>query len=286
MKQILIPTDFSENAWNAIVFGLTLFKDQECVFHFLHTYTPAFYRVDYVMGGPEFSAIPDSGVERSLVGLEKTKEKIERLYPNPKHRYNTLASFNTLTDEIKDITRERNINLIIMGTQGATGAKEIFLGTNTVHVLRKTKIPVLVIPNKYAFTAIDSILFPTDYWSDYKIEEFGFLLDFADSLKAEIVVFHANEEHDLTEAQQKNKVLLSSKLKDIKHRFVLDRDNLMPKAVYKYIEENNAGLLAMMNRKHSFFERLMIKQNVDAFGFHIDIPFLVIPDTASISGKP
>nr|WP_299345384.1 universal stress protein [Allomuricauda sp.] len=283
MKQILVPTDFSENAWNAIVFAKNLFKDQECVFHFLHTYTPAFYRVDYIMGGPEFSAIPDSGVERSLAGLEKTKEKIERLYPNPKHRYNTLASFNTLTDEISEVTKERNIEAIVMGTQGATGAVEIFLGTNTVHVLRKAKIPVLVVPNGYSFTAVNSILFPTDYWSDYKVEELGFLLDFAQDQKAEIVVFHANEEHDLTEAQQKNKMLLSTKLKEIKHRFVLDRDNLMPNAVYKYINDNNTELLAMMNRKHNFFERLIIKQHIDAFGFHIDIPFLVIPDTANVS---
>ena len=283
MKQILVPTDFSDNAWNAIVYALTLFKEQECVFHFLHTYTPAFYRVDYVMGGPEFSAIPDSGVERSLAGLEKTLERIEKLLPNPKHRYNTLSSFNTLTDEINEVTRERNIELIVMGTQGATGAGEIFLGTNTVHTLRKAKIPVLVIPNEYAFAPINTILFPTDYWSDYKKEELGFLLDFTKSMDAELIVFHVNEEDDLTPAQQTNKKLLAEKLNDIKHRFVLDRNRLMPTAVYEHLEESNAGLLAMMNRKHNFFERLLIRQNVEVFGFHVDVPFLVIPDTSDIN---
>ncbi|WP_420322023.1 universal stress protein [Flagellimonas sp.] len=282
MKQILIPTDFSKNARNAIAYGLTFLKDQQCNIHFLHTYTPAFYRMDYVMGGPTFSAIPDPSVELSLIGLEKTVSQAKEEFSNPNHKYNMLSSFNTLTDEIKASCEKWNVELIVMGTQGATGAKEIFLGTNTVHTLRKAQVPVLVVPEQCKYKKIETILFPTDYWTDYKMEELEFLLDQVKMLNAKIIVLHVNERAHISETQRKNKQLLNEKLKDVAHQFEWDNESSMPNAIHQFIKKNDIDLLVMMNRKHNFFERLLIKPNVDSMGFHTTIPFLVIPDTAPL----
>ncbi|SNZ00741.1 universal stress protein [Flagellimonas pacifica] len=282
MKQILIPTDFSNNAWNAITYGLNFLKDEQCNIHFLHAYTPAFYRMDYVIGGPTFSAIPDSSVELSLIGLEKTVNDVKEKFPNPNHKYNMLSSFNTLTDEIKNACEKWEVVLIVMGTQGATGAKEVFLGTNTVHTLRKAEVPVLAIPENCEYEKVKTILFPTDYLSDYKMEELGFLLNQVKTINAKVIVLHVNERAHISENQKKNKQLLAEKLKDVKHKFVWDNENLMPNAIHQFTRENDIDLLVMMNRKHNFFERLLIKPNVDTIGFHTIIPFLVIPDTAPI----
>ena len=168
---ILLPTDFSKNSGNAISYAMELFKNEKCNFFFLHTYTPSFYRMDYMLGGPLFSAIPDSGVDISLAGLEKTLEDVKKSYENPNHSYNVISAFNTLTDEINEVTIEKEIDMVVMGTQGATGAKEIFLGTNTVYALRKAIAPVLVIPENYTFQKIQKILLPSDYLSNYKENE-------------------------------------------------------------------------------------------------------------------
>ena len=71
MKNILIPTDFSKNAWNAISYAMQFLENEKCKIYFLHTYTPAFYRLDYALGGTMFSAIPDVKVDVALAGLEK-----------------------------------------------------------------------------------------------------------------------------------------------------------------------------------------------------------------------
>lgn len=118
MKKILLPTDFSDNAWNAIVYALNFFRNESCTFFILHTYTPTFYRLDYMLGGPAFSAIPDTGVERAQAGLEKTLSDISGQYSNPKHQFQGLSAFNTLTDEIVEVTKRENIELVVMGTQG------------------------------------------------------------------------------------------------------------------------------------------------------------------------
>ena len=65
--------------------------------------------------------------------------------------------------------------------------------------------------------------------------------------------------------------------------FTDNTDEYMPNIVHDYIERNHIGLVAMMNKKHTFLERLMMKQNVDAVGYHSQTPFLVLPDTSEIS---
>lgn len=281
MKNILIPTDFSKNAWNAISYAMAFFKAQPCTFYFLHTYTPSFYRMDYVLGGPTFSAIPDKGLDISQAGLEKTIDDVKKTYGNPKHLYEMVSAFNILTDEINELADDKKIDLVIMGTQGATGAKEIFLGTNTVYVIRKSKVPVLAVPEGYAFKPIKNILFPTDYLTQYKESELYTLIEFAKIHKASVTVLHVLEEAGLSDKQQEIKGKLENSLKQIPHHMETLQGAYMPDAVIDYAESHATDLITMMNRKHSFMQKLLVRQNIDQIGFHVGVPLLVLRDTAS-----
>lgn len=283
MKTILIPTDFSDNAWNTISFAMQFLKEVRCTFYFLHAYTPAFYRMDYALGGPEFSAIPDKGVDASLEGLETTLNKVKTQFGNSKHIYKTVSAFNVLTDEINELCEKKDIDLIIMGTQGASGAKELFLGSNTVHVIRKSKVPILAIPSNYCYKQIEKILFTADYLSKYKRNELYTAIEVAKMHKAEITVLHVKEEYELTKEQLDNKEFLALCLAQIPYEIKEERGTYMPDAILNYLKEHNFDLLVMMNRKHSFFQRIMARQNIDKIGFHVKTPFLVIPDTARTS---
>jgi nucleotide-binding universal stress UspA family protein len=283
MKKVLLPTDFSANAWNAISYALNLFKNEECIFYFLHTYVPPFYRMDYLIGGPAFSGLPDTMLEITLTGLDKTMKDVETHFPNEKHMFKKIASFNMLTDEINEVAEREDIDLVVMGTQGATGAKQIFLGSNTVFVMRKAKIPVLAIPENYHFKEIKNILFPSDYITLYKRRELKPLIDLAKKHKASVTSLHVTEEGELTEAQKKHREFLKECMEEIEYHCKELYKQVMPTAVYDYLSVNKFELLAMMNRKHSFLERMLLKQNVEDIGFHVDIPFLVLPDTSKIT---
>ncbi|WP_297763424.1 universal stress protein [uncultured Muriicola sp.] len=282
MKNILIPTDFSDNAWNAISYAMEFFKNEKCKFYFLHTYIPAFYRMDYAMGGPAFSAIPDMEVDVAVAGLEKTLEDVKEQFPNPKHTFEIVSAFNTLTDEINELSEKRKIDMVVMGTQGAAGVKQLFLGTSTVFVIRKAKVPVLVIPESCKFKPVKNILFPSDYLTPYKKEEIYTIIEAAKMHGAKITVLHINEEHNLPNAQIENKELVLKHLRNTSTTEVEVVGKTMPGAILEYIGEHQIDLLAMMNHSHSFFERILIKQNIEQIGFHIHIPFLVVRDTAEI----
>ncbi len=282
MKNILIPTDFSDNAWNAISYAMEFFKNEKCKFYFLHTYIPAFYRMDYAMGGPAFSAIPDMEVDVAVAGLEKTLEDVKEQFPNPKHTFEIVSAFNTLTDEINELSEKRKIDMVVMGTQGAAGVKQLFLGTSTVFVIRKAKVPVLVIPENCKFKPVKNILFPSDYLTPYKKEEIYTIIEAAKMHGAEITVLHMKEEDNLPNDKIENKELLLKHFRNTSYTEVEVVGKTMPGAILEYIGKHQIDLLAMMNHSHSFFERILIKQNIDQIGFHIHIPFLVVRDTAEI----
>ncbi len=283
MKHILIPTDFSENANNAIQYALSLFEGEKCKIYFLHTYTPVFYRMDYAFGGPGFSAIPDANLDQSLEDLNETLRTVRQKFSNDLHDYQLLSAFNFLADEVDQIIHREGIDIIVMGTQGATGAKEVFLGTNAVQVMRKSDAPVIVVPKGYGFSPIKKILYPTDYMNHYKLSELYPLIELAKKQKASITVLHVVEEDEMTEVQVRNKKFLDACLETVDHEFIEDRINYMPMALIEFLEKNKFDLLCMMNRKHSFLERILLRQNIDFVGFHSKIPLMALRDTAKIS---
>ena len=282
MKSILIPTDFSRNAWHAITYALLLYKDEPCTFYLLHTYAPAFYRMDYMMGGPEVSAIPDVGVDLSLMGLETTLADIQRDFPNPLHRFELLSAFNTLTDEIRDVVDRKAIDLVVMGTRGASGVKEYFLGSNTVFVLRKIQVPVLVVPAETMFNPVRTLLLPSDFLHKYRRKEIRPALDLARAQQSRVILLHVGGQDFLTETQRANKLHLERLMGDLDYEFAAEHGGEMPNAILNYSGEHPIDMLVMMNPQHSFLERLLTRQNVDQIGFHVKIPFLVLPDTSPI----
>ena len=285
MKRVLLPTDFSENAWNAICYAMEFFKNERCTFYLLHTYTPIYHRMDYMMGIPAFTTIPDSGINTHLAALDKIFSEVRKKFKNPKHHFKKLSAINQLSDEVNEVAEREGIDMIIMGIQGATGAQKIFMGTNTVYVISKSKVPVLAIPENYKFNGVQKILFPSNYWTIYKPKELRPLIEIAKAHKAQITVLYVVEESPLNIRQEENKEFLRECLEEVAPDFKETRTEYMPDAIHNYVRDNNFDLLAMMNPRHSFMERLLLKQNVNEIGFQVNVPFLVIRDTVKITSK-
>jgi nucleotide-binding universal stress UspA family protein len=119
MKQILLPTDFSENSWNAISYALQLFKEEECTFHLLNAYTPVIYNVEYVLGYPAQFGLGDAVRETAQENLKDIISIINDEYNNPNHRFEAYARFDTLISGIREFISEHDIDLIVMGTKGS-----------------------------------------------------------------------------------------------------------------------------------------------------------------------
>ncbi|OMP29987.1 universal stress protein [Mangrovimonas sp. DI 80] len=277
MKKILLPTDFSENSWNAIKYALQLFKNEECTFFLLNTYAPAVYQVEYLLVVPEPDGVLDSFKENSLKHLESLKERMQTEFSNPKHSIETISIFNTLVEQINEEVKDKSIDYVVMGTKGATGAREVLFGSNTVFVFKKVKCPIIAVPETFTYESPHEILFPTDYGIDYQAEHIQPLLDLIGKNVARVNILHVVKGNGLSEFQEQNKQKLERYFKHSAYVFHSVQNETVQEAITNFQLKVRVNLLVMLNNKHSFFENLFFKSTINQIGFHLNIPFFVIP---------
>lgn len=277
MKRILLPTDFSDNAFNAIKYAVQLFENEACIFYLLNTYTPVLYDTEHILYSPSQLSLDEIYKNNSLKGLKKVEKKLKQEFHNPKHTIEQVSSFNLLNEEIPEQVKEKEIDLVIMGTQGATGAVEILFGTNTVHAIKKTKVPLMAIPSNIEFGQPKNILFPTDYDINYTAKHVQLLKDIANTYNSEIHILHVIFGQPLAQKQEKYKKILDEYFKETDHKFYSIEKNTVTEGIYDFQKENPIDLLVMISNKHSFFQNLLFRPVINDIGFHVKIPFLVIP---------
>lgn len=276
MTRILLPTDFSDNSFKAITYALSLYKNVSCTFYILNTYMPPVYHTEYILGSPGQIGLGDMIKEESEKSLKELKTKLEDEFKNPLHTFITHSAFNMLTNEIGQITEAEKIDLVIMGTKGATGAQEILLGTNTVHVLKNSKCPVLAIPQGFDFEKPKVILFPSDFEVSLTKENLAILLQIVKEHNSEINVMHVFTELKLNPTQTKNRKSLETLLGNNGLFHDVGSDEIIT-AINKFQLKVKIDFLVMVQNKHTFFERLFIEPTIKKIGFHVNVPFLVIP---------
>lgn len=276
MKKILLPTDFSENAYNAAKYAVQLFEKEDCTFYLLNTYTPVLYDNEYLVYSAAQPTLTEIYRNKSMQGLERVLRRIKRNFKNERHHFEKLSSFNLLNDEIKELVTEREIDLIVMGTKGATGAEEILFGTHTVHAIKKTRCPLLAIPAHHEYKVPKDILFPTDY--EVEIPKLlDILKEVAELHSSTVHILHVYFGVNLSPTQTSRKRALARAFKNIGHHFYSITEKSVTRAIYDFQEENDVDMLVMINNKHSFFENLLFTPVVNEIGFNVKVPFLVIP---------
>ena len=276
--RIAIPTDFSENAYKAAYYALDLFKGQPCRFYLTHTYTPAFYRAEYLLHSPGQIGLGDFYREKVMKKLRKFQKQLE-LKASESHEFFCHAAFNSLAEELNDMGRKETLDLVIMGTQGATGAKEVLFGTHAVQVLHKASCPVLVIPEEAEVGALENVLFPTDYTPDYSGLSLKVLFKILEEPGVTLHVLHAYTQQDSRPKRQKARKELEELLTSFKTEFTETGEMGILQAINTYARKVPIQLLVMVRNEHSFLENLLVTPVIDLIGFHSKIPFMVLPPT-------
>src|SRR5690606_18450212 len=129
--------------------------------------------------------------ETSQKGLKKTLQKIRGSQPDPQHHFETISSFSLLVEEVKELVDSLGIDLVVTGTKGASGHSAVFMGSNTVRMIKSARnCPILAIPHHFKFIAPTQMAFATDYTRFYSDSELAPLMTMARMFRAKIQVVH------------------------------------------------------------------------------------------------
>jgi nucleotide-binding universal stress UspA family protein len=280
MRKILIPTDFSENAMNAIKYALELFKYERSEFIIMHAFADEVYEHTIEMSRALFETYKEKVWVQSDKALQKIVAEMLAISPNPKHKYDYLSVFGSVVDEANDIVDKQNIDVVVMGTRGKTDDRDIFFGSNSLQVIKYVKCPVLVVPSTYHDIHPQNILFTSAFQLPYKRRELKLLSTIAKSFVAAIKVFHVSKHKELSHRQRDNRDIIKHALEGNKVEFVNEEGEDITIGINDNIQKHGIDMLVMVNTRHSYFENILYTSTIEKIGWHIQIPFLVLQNLA------
>lgn len=268
MHKILVPTDFSENAFNALEYAVEMANLFGSSITLLHTYTASSTSGMFVSVE---SFMKKDAAEQALLALRKVEPRLQG-----EAAVDTQILRGPTNRTIREVADEQGYDLIIMGTQGASGLAEVFLGSTANSVIKDALTPVLAIPNGSSYRPIRQIVFAID---DEGIGHAGVvkpLVQLAKKTHAPVRVFHQalDAERDGIDPS------VDLYLEEVEHSFhyELDQEDIN-ESINSFVKDNQAELLCMLRRSRGFLEEVFHRSATTKEVFDSPVPLLVLKDS-------
>lgn len=241
MKKILVPTDFSEQAENALKVAAQLARKNKSEIYLLHMLELPLSLVDPANSGGD---MPEALFFMKLAH-KRFKEMMSKDYLEGIKVFETVQ-FQETFDGIVEAAGKHSVDLIVMGSHGASGFKEMFIGSNTEKVVRTSNIPVLVIKNKHEAFTVKNFVFATDYSKSNK-KPFLEAVNFAKKIGAKIHLLFVNTASNFMTTDEINK-MADEFLKDVSiknYSLNIYNDTTVEKGILNFAQSIDAGLVGM-----------------------------------------
>ena len=278
MKNILLPTDFSDDSWNAIEYALNFYKDTVCNFYVLHVNRLSTLATDNFLYDNDQNVLIDINVEQSKKQLKALLKKITiKFGVHKNHKLYTLTDSNFFIESIRKHIAEKNIDVIVMGTKGASGLSKFIIGSNTGDVITKVQCTTLVVPENAQFNKIEEIAFPTDFSLSNGLQVLHPISEILDKNKVCLKILNINKKSsELNTQQQRNKELLEDYFYNCTHSFHFLINKKVEDAVQCFVKKRDIDMIAMVAKNLNYFQQILFHTKVEEISYHTDIPFLVL----------
>ncbi len=264
MNKILVPVDFSATSLNALYYAINLFGDTPHEITVLHVF----------ISNPTMMALKNIDqmiYEDSQHSLDKLMKKVQKVHSKANLTPKILKDHAVLA--ISSLGDTGEYDFIVMGTKGASGLKEVFMGSVAGGVISKTLAPVIVVPDKHSFEPLDEIVIALSESPEYGSKVEDPLRKIANIHHSKIKALHIDDKkpHEMEKA-------------------VADIADLHPKVDYafgtgdthedlnNYIVENNSKMLCLIRGKKDFFSRLFKESVTLKETFDSPVPLLILHD--------
>ncbi|GAA4884439.1 universal stress protein [Flaviramulus aquimarinus] len=279
-RKILLPTDFSKNAWHAINYAIELYKNDQCDFYILNVYTATGNIIESLINMEPGSELYETAKLESENGLAKILDMLAFKDNNtPKHHFKPISTFNNTVEAIKNVVEEKDIEMIIMGTKGKTNYRKTVYGSTAINVMEKVRnCPVIVVPKMAKHHLPKEIVFPTGFKTPFKKRELNHLIELAKKCEASIRVLHISLKNKLSDVQLNNKKLLKEYFEGVPYTFHTLSYMEIPVAINCFVESRGSDMVAFINKKHIFFGSMLTHPLVKDIGQKSKVPILVMHD--------
>jgi len=270
---ILVPTDFSALSKVAVMYARQLAQQLNAEIKLLHVVSNDAPAKTMVAFKEEklLSAMADNAGN----DMEQMIMEIQSEARNETKITSEIVKGYPFEDVVSDFAINNHVDLIVIGTKGASGIQQVLIGSNAVGLISESKVPVIVVPELATFKTVSNIVYATDMLSIG--EEMKQLIPFAKVFDATIHILHIippYTEKDIYKSQIKKDFIAKCNYNRITAHVSLNEN--LTQGIDEYILETKADMLAMFTHELSFFEKLFGKSITRKMAFHTSVPLLTI----------
>lgn len=281
---ILLPTDFSNNAWIAIEYARNLYRNENCNFYLLNAFSLSPNFLDIEPGNNLYDKARDESEDKLSKLLYKL---ILNNHNDNKHHFNVISAFGNAVEAIENSVEQKDIEMIVMGTTGSTKTSGISIGSTATQVIEKIRnCPVIVVPEDGKQSLPKEIVFPTGFEIHYKKRELKYVIQIAKSCNSKIAILHVQKGEDLDQSQKEHKQLLKSIFEGVDYSFYSlpnyskrkRSHTTLESIVNLFVVSSESDMIAFINKKHVLFGNISINPFVKGVISHSKVPILVMHD--------
>ncbi len=274
MKNILVPTDFSDCAANALHVAVLLARKTGAKVH-------VYNRMPLPYNWERLTRLDQAKDREALQQIQNTKILLKTLTGNPDYKdvsFHTAYSGGYLIEAIRNYVDTRDIDLIIMGSHGVSGLDEQIIGSNTQKVVRQVNCPVMVIKEPVNHIDFKNIVFASNFDNE-DIQPFTKFTTIARLFDATIhlvavkptAIFHEPDVLYMNAMEEYAEIA-----KPLICKSHIHADFWVESGIRNFANEVQADMIAISNKNKHPLRRIFQGSKVEALVNHSNLPVLSI----------
>jgi nucleotide-binding universal stress UspA family protein len=269
MKKFLVPLDFSDASINAAEYAVALTSQiPEAEIILYHVYN----RISL----PTLTS-KDEGSRQHVSEneLNEVKSKIGQ----GKDNISTVVEEGSFVETLSEYALGNAIDMVIMGITGSSRIKQVFMGTNTLNVIRQVDCPVMIIPAEAKFAGLKKVVFTSDFTDVARTTPFISLRKILDTFKPSLDILNVDSEHfvELTPEFKIEREAMEDKLGAYNPEFSFLRSYDFLEGISSYVETREMDAIITVPRKHSFLSQLFKTSHTKKLAYHSRVPIIAVP---------
>ncbi len=271
MAKVLVPTDFSSNSLNAARYAVQLYGTEGVEFIVLNSFMMPRGAASTMW------SIDDLLAKEAQEGVDGFMARMREEPELAKAELTGVVEHGDLPNVVDRFANDPEPpELVVMGTQGATGLKEVLMGSNTADVIKRGGLPVLAVPQNTVYKSPKRIILADDGGGVRK-ESIKVLVDIARWSHSEVMIVRVTDPERAGEEVGDSPYDTLLGAVPHSHHFISGEN--VNTALHDLADQSEADMVVLLHRKRGLFEQLFHRSTSTKLAMHTHIPMLVLQES-------
>lgn len=274
MIKVILTTNFSESARNAMCYSVQLFGAENVEYTIMNTL------IDAATGNDGFLSIEKLNDDENAKNLKAEENFLRKVFPSLNLKIKSRSVYGQLTSAINELTADIGAHYVVIGNKEKYDFDAGMLRAKTYDLIDKIKCPVLAIPSNREFQPGEGgLIFASDLHTIKKPDHLEPIVRLAEMHNVPIMVINIKKpQHVTTPAEEEAGTQIKHIFKEVGHEWHQMENEDVLSGIMGFVEANGASLLVLLARKHNIFQRLTQQSLTKEMSKLANMPLLILHD--------